>query len=249
MLRFISYSILMIGIMSCGQDTLKENKVSSLIKPNFSYNYDLFKCTLNKNYSLIGLETFFSKNINKYMSLAQTENLKVSMLFPDKNNSDVENFAISISSKNNYAGLKNFIDTIKKDGLLDIASCDFSINMNNALEILTNNNNEFNNNQYINIEMLICEYNADYNYGTFKVSIDRFLQNVKKIKTNYAISYIEDKDNSNQFTWINKFFNNDYQDKLVNNWLSNVDASDIQKEFSENASCISSENFKLYQLI
>ena len=86
MLRFISYSILMIAIMSCGQDTLKENKVSSLIKPNFSYNHDLFKCTLNKNYSLIGLETFFSKNINKYMSLAQTENLKFSMFFPDKNN-------------------------------------------------------------------------------------------------------------------------------------------------------------------
>jgi hypothetical protein len=239
----------MIGIISCGQDISKENRVSSLIKPNFTYNYDLFKCTLNENYSLIGLETFFSKNITKYMSFAQKENLKVSMLFPDKNNSDVENFAISITSKKNYAGLENFIDILKKDGLLDITSCDFSINMNNAFDILTNNNHEFNNNQYINIEMLICKYKPDYNYGTFKVSIDRFLQNVKKIKTNYAISYIEDKDNSNQFTWINKFFNNDYQDKLVDNWLNNGEASDIQKEFIENASCISSENFQLYQLI
>lgn len=249
MLRLIIYSLLMIGIISCGQDISKENRVSSLIKPNFTYNYDLFKCTLNENYSLIGLETFFSKNITKYMSLVQKENLKVSMLFPDKNNSDVENFAISITSKKNYAGLENFIDILKKDGLLDIASCDFSINMNNAFDILINNNHEFNNNQYINIEMLICKYKPDYNYGTFKVSIDRFLQNVKKIKTNYAISYIEDKDNSNQFIWINKFFNNDYHDKLVDNWLSNSEASDIQKEFSENALCIFSENFKLYQLI
>ena len=48
-------------ITSCGNSSTETNKsLSSLIQPEFTYSQDFFDCTINSEYSLINLESFFS---------------------------------------------------------------------------------------------------------------------------------------------------------------------------------------------
>ena len=67
MYRLLTLFLIIITMTSCGsKDSNNEIKLSSLIQPNFSFTYDLIECVLNENSSLLDLESFFSKNINKY---------------------------------------------------------------------------------------------------------------------------------------------------------------------------------------
>ena len=55
------------------------------------------------------------------MSLAEQENLKVSIFFPE-NNSNITNFIISIISDNkNHVGVKKFVDKINTDNFKNVA--------------------------------------------------------------------------------------------------------------------------------
>ena len=67
MYRFLTLILITITIASCGsKDSNDEIKLSSLIQPSFLFTYDLIECELNEKSSLLDLESFFSKNINKY---------------------------------------------------------------------------------------------------------------------------------------------------------------------------------------
>jgi len=236
-----------IFLSACGKnESNNETKLSSLVKADFSYTQDLFDCTLNKNESLIGLESFFSKNIEEYKNIAQLENLNISILFP-QNNKYVTNFIISIISNNNPLGLKKFIDAVKNDAITEVASCSFAIFQHkgvNLKEELINNNKSF-----INAEILRCRYNDNYNFGTFQISINRFINNLRTIELPYSISYLEDNSKNDSFIWINYFYKEDYEDILLKNWVNNIDSAEIQSEFSTNTSCIDSKKYKSYKLI
>jgi len=120
--KLLNIFLVIIFLSACGKnESNNETKLSSLVKADFSYTQDLFDCTLNKNESLIGLESFFSKNIEEYKNIAQLENLNISILFP-QNNKYVTNFIISIISNNNPLGLKKFIDAVKNDAITEVAS-------------------------------------------------------------------------------------------------------------------------------
>ena len=245
--KLLNIFLVIIFLSACGKnESNNETKLSSLVKADFSYTQDLFDCTLNKNESLIGLESFFSKNIEKYKKIAELENLNISILFP-QNNKYVTNFIISIISNNNPLGLKKFIDAVKNDAITEVASCSFAIFQHkgvNLKEELINNNKSF-----INAEILRCRYNDNYNFGTFQISINRFINNLRTIELPYSISYLEDNSKNDSFIWINYFYKEDYEDILLKNWVNNIDSAEIQSEFSTNTSCIDSKKYKSYKLI
>jgi len=79
--------------------------------------------------------------------------------------------------------LKSFVDQIQIDKFNNIAACEFIINQNNGFDILEYNKNF--NPDYSLIEVLICEYNKDFNYGSFQITIARFINYIKE--TRYPI--------------------------------------------------------------
>ena len=245
--KLLNIFLVIIFLSACGKnESNNETKLSSLVKADFSYTQDLFDCTLNENESLIGLESFFSKNIEEYKNIAQLENLNISILFP-QNNKYVTNFIISIISNNNPLGLKKFIDAVKNDAITEVASCSFAIFQHkgvNLKEELINNNKSF-----INAEILRCRYNDNYNFGTFQISINRFINNLRTIELPYSISYLEDNSKNDSFIWINYFYTEDYEDILLDNWANKEESAEIQSEFSTNATCVDSKKYKSYKLI
>jgi hypothetical protein len=243
------FNIFAIFVMLNGcskEDLSNEGKISSLILPDFTYTQDLFDCDLNKNQTLIGLESFFSKNIEEYKVIANLESLKISVLFPDKS-TNITNFIISIVSDNNRIGLMRIVDAINNDSFREVASCSFEIFQHKGInfkeEFVTNTNS------FTNAEILRCKFNDGYNFGTFKISIDRFVNNLKLRDLPYSVSYLEDSSLDNNFIWINYFYQEDYQDFLLKNWINDKDSAEIQNEFAENAICIETNKYKSYKLI
>ena len=244
--KLLNIFLVIILLSACSKnDPNNETKLSSLIKPDFLYTQDLFNCTLNENQSLIGLESFFSKNIEEYEKIAQKENFNISIFFPD-NNTDITTFIISIISNSNPLGLKKFIDAVKSDGITEVASCSFAIFQHKGINL---KEKLMNNNSFINAEILRCKYNDAYNFGTFQISINRFINNLRAIELPYSISYLEDNSKDDSFIWINYFYTEDYEDILLKNWTNNEDSAEIQNEFSTNAICIDSKKYKSYKLI
>ena len=230
---------------SCGsKDSNDEIKLSSLIQPNFSFTYDLIECELNKNSSLLDLEFFFSKNIDKYKAITDGK-IRLSILFPE-NKINVSGFIIAIKSNTDYGNLETFISQIQRDQFNDIALCKFIINQNKGFNILEYKNNS--NLDYEFVEILICQYKEGYNYGSFEITINRFLNYIQKLDIPYSLNYVN-KSKNNEFIWINSFHNNDYKKILIDSWVMENEAIEIKDEFIENASCIESDTFKSYHLL
>ena len=242
------YTLIILILLSACSDRDSENeiKLSTLIEADFTYTQDLFNCSLNQNLSLISLETFFSKNISKYKTLAEEESLGLSIFFPD-NNSNITNFIISIISNKNPEGIKKFIDAINEDSFDKVASCSFAIYQNRGINFQEKSTKKTD--LYTNVEILNCNFNDGYNFGTFEISINKFINNLRLIKLPYSMSYLEDNSSNNGFIWINYYYTDDYEKILLENWIGNNNSMEIQNEFSENATCIESNKYKSYRLI
>ena len=245
MYRFLTLILITITMASCGsKDSNDEIKLSSLIQPNFSFTYDLIECELNKNSSLLDLEFFFSKNIDKYKAITDGK-IRLSILFPE-NKINVSGFIIAIKSNTDYGNLESFISQIQRDQFNDIALCKFITNQNKGFNILEYKNNS--NLDYEFVEILTCQYKEGYNYGSFEITINRFLNYIQKLDIPYSLNYVN-KSKNNEFIWINSFHNNDYKQILIDSWVMENEAIEIKDEFIENASCIESDTFKSYHLL
>ena len=245
MYRILILILIIITMASCGsKDSNDEIKLSSLIQPNFSFTYDLIECELNKNSSLLDLEFFFSKNIDKYKAITDGK-IRLSILFPE-NKINVSGFIIAIKSNTDYGNLESFISQIQRDQFNDIALCKFITNQNKGFNILEYKNNS--NLDYEFVEILTCQYKEGYNYGSFEITINRFLNYIQKLDIPYSLNYIN-KSKNNEFIWINSFHNNDYKQILIDSWVMENEAIEIKDEFIENASCIESDTFKSYHLL
>lgn len=247
MIKVLYTLIILILLSACSErDSENEIKLSTLIEADFTYTQDLFNCSLNQNLSLISLETFFSKNISKYKTLAEEESLGLSIFFPD-NNSNITNFIISIISNKNPGGIKKFIDAINEDSFDKVATCSFAIYQNRGINFQEKSTKKTD--LYTNVEILNCNFNDGYNFGTFEISINKFINNLRLIKLPYSMSYLEDNSSNNGFIWINYYYTDDYEKILLENWIGNNNSMEIQNEFSENATCVESNKYKSYRLI
>ena len=102
-------------------------------------------------------------------------------------------------------------------------------------------------NDFTYVEILRCKYNENYNYGTFKIAIDRFINQIHSLDLAYSLSYINSAADNN-FIWINEFYDKDYQNVFLERWVNIKDATEIKNEFIENASCLDSRSYKKYIL-
>ena len=244
LLKIVYFFLISVVLVACGNEKIQTKSLNSLISPNYSFNQDFFYCDLNKNMSLLNLESFLSKfvsdNVNDFSNI-----LDINILFPDKTQ-EVTEFVFSVRSNQNSKEVLDFVNLLDMDDFNKIASCNYAIQQFDATDLIQSESEATNN--FLNVEILRCTYNPGYNFGTFRISIDRFVNAVGRLKLPYSLSYINLKKN-NSFIWINSFNINNQEEFLEKNWISDDESKAIKDEFNENATCLDSKKYKSYELI
>ena len=244
LLKIVYFFLISVVLVACGNEKIQTKSLNSLISPNYSFNQDFFYCDLNKNMSLLNLESFLSKfvsdNVNDFSNI-----LNINILFPDKTQ-EVTEFVFSVRSNQNSKEVSDFVNLLDMDDFNKIASCNYAIQQFDATDLIQSESEATN--DFLNVEILRCTYNPGYNFGTFRISIDRFVDVVGRLKLPYSLSYINLKKN-NSFIWINSFNINNHEEFLEKNWISDDESKAIKDEFNENATCLDSKKYKSYELI
>ena len=244
LLKIVYFFLISVVLVACGNEKIQTKSLNSLISPNYSFNQDFFYCDLNKNMSLLNLESFLSKfvsdNVNDFSNI-----LDINILFPDKTQ-EVTEFVFSVRSNQNSKEVSDFVNLLDMDDFNKIASCNYAIQQFDATDLIQSESETTN--DFLNVEILRCTYNPGYNFGTFRISIDRFVNEVGRLKLPYSLSYINLKEN-NSFIWINSFIINNHEEFLEENWISDDESKAIKDEFNENATCLDSKKYKSYELI
>ena len=244
LLKIVYFFLISVVLVACGNEKIQTKSLNSLISPNYSFNQDFFYCDLNKNMSLLNLESFLSKfvsdNVNDFSNI-----LDINILFPDKT-LEVTEFVFSVRSNQNSKEVSDFVNLLDMDDFNKIASCNYAIQQFDATDLIQSESEATN--DFLNVEILRCTYNPGYNFGTFRISIDRFVNAVGRLKLPYSLSYINLKEN-NSFIWINSFIINNHEEFLEKNWISDDESKAIKDEFNENATCLDSKKYKSYELI
>jgi hypothetical protein len=244
LLKIVYFFLISVVLVACGNEKIQTKSLNSLISPNYSFNQDFFYCDLNKNMSLLNLESFLSKfvsdSVNDFSNI-----LNINILFPDKTQ-EVTEFVFSVRSNQNSKEVLDFVNLLDMDDFNKIASCNYAIQQFDATDLIQSESEATNN--FLNVEILRCTYNPGYNFGTFRISIDRFVNAVGRLKLPYSLSYINLKKN-NSFIWINSFNINNQEEFLEKNWISDDESKAIKDEFNENATCLDSKKYKSYELI
>lgn len=244
LLKIVYFFLISVVLVACGNEKIQTKSLNSLISPNYSFNQDFFYCDLNKNMSLLNLESFLSKfvsdNVNDFSNI-----LDINILFPDKTQ-EVTEFVFSVRSNQNSKEVSDFVNLLDMDDFNKIASCNYAIQQFSATDLIQSESEATN--DFLNVEILRCTYNSGYNFGTFRISIDRFVNAVGRLKLPYSLSYINLKKN-NSFIWINSFNINNQEEFLEKNWISDDESKAIKDEFNENATCLDSKKYKSYELI
>ena len=244
LLKIVYFFLISVVLVACGNEKIQTKSLNSLISPNYSFNQDFFYCDLNKNMSLLNLESFLSKfvsdNVNDFYNI-----LDINILFPDKTQ-EVTEFVFSVRSNQNSKEVSDFVNLLDMDDFNKIASCNYAIQQFSATDLIQSESEATN--DFLNVEILRCTYNSGYNFGTFRIAIDRFVNAVGRLKLPYSLSYINLKKN-NSFIWINSFNINNQEEFLEKNWISDDESKAIKDEFNENATCLDSKKYKSYELI
>ena len=244
LLKIVYFFLISVVLVACGNEKIQTKSLNSLISPNYSFNQDFFYCDLNKNMSLLNLESFLSKfvsdNVNDFSNI-----LDINILFPDETQ-EVTEFVFSVRSNQNSKEVSDFVNLLDMDDFNKIASCNYAIQQFYATDLIQSESEATN--DFLNVEILRCTYNPGYNFGTFRISIDRFVNAVGRLKLPYSLSYINLKKN-NSFIWINSFNINNQEEFLEKNWISDDESKAIKDEFNENATCLDSKKYKSYELI
>ena len=244
MYRVFYLLITVIFLSSCSSDEDNDQSLlSSLIMPNFSFKQDYFNCNLNQEYSLINIESFFSRVVDQSAEKL-SKDLNLFLLFPS-NDEVINSFIISITTRKNHESVLRLVEVLKNEGLEELATCSFGIYQNNGIKLI--DFSQTNNSLFLQ-EILRCRFNKGYNFGTFKIAIDRFSNQIKSLKIPYSSSYIQTKSNFD-FLWVNSFYEKNYTETLSKQWIILNESDEIKDEFIANATCVDSNLYKAYKLI
>ena len=230
-------------LFSCSKNIDNNIEINQLITPDYNFSNYFFDCNLNDGSSLLQLESFLSGFIKNDI-FQNTSSYSLKVFFPE--NDTVDKFKISIK---NYTANDIFTDVINelsKNGFDAVASCNFNSNLFNGLSLY--NYTDKKQNISNNAEILRCFYKPGFNYGTFRISLDRFISKMNQLKIQYGIEYFQEELNSGEFIWINYFYQEDFKNNISTQWLSDPDSTEIKNEFLDNAECIDSKIYRFFQI-
>ena len=233
--------ISLIFLMSCSPKVEEGIKANLLISPEFQFSYQFFECELKQDYNLLYLESFLSKLI-KDNSMVKENEFDINIFFPKSNY--VNKFIINLQNYSDKDIYTEFISMLSKMGFDEIASCVFDKNNLNGIQLLDFDNNV--DKSSYTAEILRCSYNKEYNYGTFRVAIDRFVNKINSIGIPYKAIYLEDDLSKSSFLWINNFYVKDYSKEISEKWINDSDSKEIKDEFIENARCIDAKIYDAF---
>ena len=230
-------------LFSCSKNIDNNIEINQLIIPDYNFSNYFFDCNLNDESSLLKLESFLSGFIkNDLFKNKSSYSLKV--FFPE--NDFVKKFKISIKNNTTNDIFTDVINELSQSGFDAIASCNFNSNLFNGLSLYNYTDKKQNTSN--NAEILRCSYKPGFNYGTFRISLDRFISKMNQLKIQYGIDYFQDELNSGEFIWINYFYQEDFKNNISTQWLNDPDSTEIKNEFLDNAECIDAITYRFFQI-
>ena len=235
--------ICLIIIFGCSNENFDAVDFNKLIKPDFAFTTYFLNCSLKNDSSLLELESFFS-SFNKAKKNEYLGSSNLFLYFPDSLYLDT--FVLNLVNTDEENTYSNFIKDLSDEGFDKLASCNFNINGEKGIKILSSKS--LIQNENFSSEILRCKYKDGYNFATFRVSIDKFTEFLDRKDFDYEVIYAEN-DNSNNFLWINNFYSKDYSKYILENWQTSDEALQIKNEFTENAQCIDSRFYKVFKVI
>jgi len=230
-------------LFSCSKNIDNNIEINQLIIPDYNFSNYFFDCNLNDGSSLLKLESFLSGFIkNDLFKNKSSYSLKV--FFPE--NDFVKKFKISIKNNTTNDIFTDVINELSQSGFDAIASCNFNSNLFNGLSLYNYTDKKQTTSN--NAEILRCSYKPGFNYGTFRISLDRFISKMNQLKIQYGIDYFQDELNSDEFIWINYFYQEDFKNNISTQWLNDPDSTEIKNEFLDNAECIDAITYRFFQI-
>ena len=238
---FYKYSLILIFLISCSSESDNAVEANSLIFPDYQFSSEFFECKLNNEYTLLNLESFFSNLLKN--DLSNNDGMfDIEVFFPKS--IYVSEFILNLNNYSNQDIYNSFLEKLSINGFDEIAECRFDKNEYSGLLLIEE---ESKMPKYIN-ELLKCEYNQGFNYGTFRIAIDRFANEMNSLKIPYEAIYIQNNKSTNSFIWINNFYTTDFSDVIYSEWINNTEAKEIKQEFLENAKCIEAKMYDAFLL-
>ena len=237
---FKSFFII-IFIFSCSSEVDKGIEANLLISPDYNFSIEFFECNLNAGYTLLNLESFLS-DLTRNEKSKNNDVYDLEVFFPKSNY--VNEFILNLKTYRNDNTYNNFINELSAKGFDEIARCKFNKNNYQGKLLIDYKTNQ----QKYNNEILRCNYNDGFNFGTFRVAIDRFINQIQSLNIPYDAIYIQSDGSPRSFIWINNFYSNEPANVILADWLDNAEAKDIKEEFLENAKCINADMHDVFVL-
>ena len=233
--------LIIIFIFSCSSEVDKGIEANLLISPDYNFSIEFFECNLNAGYTLLNLESFLS-DLTRNEKSKNNDVYDLEVFFPKTNY--VNEFILNLKTYRNDNTYNNFINELSAKGFDEIARCKFDKNNYQGKLLIDYKTKQ----QKYNNEILRCNYNDGFNFGTFRVAVDRFINQIQLLNIPYDAIYIQSDDSSRSFIWINNFYSNEPANVILADWLDNAEAKDIKEEFLENAKCINADVHDVFVL-
>ena len=230
-------------LFSCSKNIDNNIEINQLITPDYNFSNYFFDCNLNDGSSLLKLESFLSGFIKNDI-FQNTSSYSLKVFFPE--NDIVDKFKISIKNYTSNDIFTDVINELSQSGFDAVASCNFNSNLFNGLSLYNYTDNKQNTSN--NAELLRCSYKQGFNYGTFRISLDRFISKMNQLKIQYGIEYFQEELNSSEFIWINYFYQEDFNNNISTQWFNDPDSTEIKNEFLDNAECIDAITYRFFQI-
>ena len=238
-MKFFFKTLIIFFIFSCSDSKDKSFlQANLLVNPEYKFSDQFLYCNFNKGFNVLNLESFLSVFIEDKF-IEDIDSFDLSVLFADSTNVNEFIFKLRNYSGNNI--YETFIEKLSNKGFDEIASCKFNEEELRGY-LVVELDKKTDNSSYIS-EILNCNYKEGYNFGTFRIALDRFVSEIKKQDILYEAEYLQNDKLKSSFIWINKYYEDNYLDTLSDKWITNDNASGIKEEFSENAIC---EGSKIY---
>ena len=228
------YLIPILFLISCNPDSDSSFDASSLIVPDYKFSNHLVECILKDGANLLTLEIFLSDLVKD--KFYKNNQFRLRAYFPKVNYKN--KFILNIQNNSNEDIYSPLINDLSLKSFDQIASCSF---ITPELKGISLFDSEIIDKTLPNTsEILKCNYNEGFNYGTFRIAVDRFLNQMSSLKIPYQILYLQDELVADNFIWINNFYSEDYSKKINDFWINTPEAREIKNEFLNNAQCIES---------